>query len=342
MMRTSMASCNQSLPNLAECVSGTIELDSPFRLTFGQELLSAFVSYTLYGDLTKPLVLVLGGISADQYVADTNIEGIFVKGWWDPLVGYGKAIDLNRYCVLSFDYLDGQSGTLKCPLHQDINISTFDQATVINQLMNHLGIDCLAVAIGSSYGGMVALAFAEKYPDRVEQLIAICCNQKSDARNTAIRQLQRDILQFASAAGDNRQGLILARSLAMLGYRGAEELENRFPNQINFDNSEYDFPVVGYLKAQGEKFADRFCSQRFLNLSLSVDLHQIEPTNIKSTCLLLAIQGDLIAPPECISQLSKSIGLNASYSLIQSDVGHDGFLKEFEQISQLIKSRIGT
>ncbi len=338
-----MAGCNQLLPNLAECLSGSVELNTPFVLTFGQELMTSFVSYSVYGDLSKPVILVLGGISADQYVADTNIEGIFVSGWWDPLVGYHKAIDLNSYCVLSFDYLDGQSGLLRNSdsNKDEIRISTFDQATIIIQLMDHLKIDHLAAIIGSSYGGMVALAFAEKYSHKVEQIIAICCNQKSDSRNTAIRQLQRDILRFATAHGDTRQGLILARSLAMLGYRGADELERRFPNEICTKSKKYDFSVVGYLKAQGEKFASRFCSQRFLSLSLSVDLHLIEPKNITSDCLLVGIQGDLIAPPDHLQQLSQDIGNNASYAEIKSDVGHDGFLKEFEQISKLIKSRIG-
>lgn len=337
-----MASCNQPLPNLPECISGSVELNTPFVLTFGQELHSGVISYSLYGDLSNPAIVILGGISADQYVADSNIEGIFVKGWWDPLVGYGKSVDLNKYCVISFDYLDGQSGKLVSAQNNQIDISTFDQASIINHLMHHLNINCLAAIIGSSYGGMVALAFAEKFPKKVQQIIAICCNQQSDARNTAIRQLQRDILSFASEKGDNRKGLILARSLAMLGYRGSEELDKRFPNQISPKAKQYDFPVVGYLNAQGEKFADRFCSQRFLNLSLSVDLHRISPSKIKTACFLVGIQGDLIAPPEKMLSLSKDIGNNASYEQIQSDFGHDGFLKEFEQLSQLIKSQIGT
>ena len=334
-----IAKHNDQLP---DCISGSFHIEPELELTFGDKLYSTIVSYSVYGDIQKPAIVVLGGISADQYVADTDIEGIFVKGWWDPLVGYNKAIDLNHYSVISLNYLDGRSSAGNFCLDDQLKISTFDQATILNLLLNELKLTSYHAIVGASYGGMVALAFAERFPAKLEQLIVICCTEKSSPRNTALRSLQRQILQLSLKHDDAETGLVLARSLATLGYRGATEIESRFENTICTESKSVDFPVIGYLKNQGEKFADRFCANRFINLSLSVDLHQITPQNISVPCLCIGIEGDLIAPIPSVKQLAKKIGQHAQFSKLKSKVGHDGFLKEFDQLNKLIQSRLGS
>ncbi len=326
--------------NLPECISSCVALASPFELTFGHSFKDVVINYSFYGDINKPTVVILGGISASQYVADTNIEGIFVKGWWDPLVGYEKAVDLRHYSVLSIDYFDGLNGLNK-DSSQTPFISTFDQASAIKQVIEQLDIFKVAAIIGSSYGGMVALAFAQKFPEHLEKVITICAGNGSDSRNTALRHLQRSILQLSLESGQANRGLELARSLAMLGYRGANELQQRFPNEIQVEEKQASFPILSYLENQGKKFAGRFNPQRFINLSLSVDLHQINPENINVDCLLIGIEGDLIVAPEQIQALAKEIGHHAQFSSITSDVGHDGFLKEFGQIAALIQTQLG-
>lgn len=327
---------------LPACTSGSFLIDSELTLTFGDKLYSTVISYSIYGDLNNPVIVVLGGISADQYVADTDIEGILVKGWWDPLVGHGKAIDLNSYCVVSINYLDGLSSGQVDKQDPKLKISTFDQATILNLLLLELGLDSYEAIIGASYGGMVALAFAEKYPSKLGRIIAVCCTDKSSSRNTAFRSIQRQILEFSIAQNDAQTGLVLARSLATLGYRGETEIESRFENNICTQTQAIDFPVIGYLKNQGEKFADRFCADRFINLSLSVDLHHITNRNINVPCLCIGIQGDLIAPIPVVKAMANSIGDNAQFQQIQSKVGHDGFLKEFDQLAVLIQNSLNT
>ena len=335
-----MAEALKNTSELPDCLSGSFHIESDLELTFGDTLSSTIIEYTLYGDVNKPAIVVLGGISANQYVANTYVEGHLVNGWWDPLVGVGKAIDLNRYCVVSINYLDGQSSN-RTNANGPLKISTFDQATILNYLLAELGLSEYFAIIGSSYGGMVALAFAEKYPTKLKQLITVCCTEKSSSRNTALRSLQRQILEFSSKHDDIKTGLILARSLATLGYRGSNEIETRFENDICTESKSFDFPVTSYLQNQGEKFADRFCSERFTNLSLSVDLHHVTPTNIKAPCLCVGIEGDLIAPVDDVKQLVSRIGENAKYEHINSNVGHDGFLKEFSQLTNLIQSNLG-
>jgi homoserine O-acetyltransferase len=330
--------------SFADCVSGSFQHTSPLELAFGQRLTNTIISYAVYGDINKPAIVVLGGISADQYVADTNVEGIFVSGWWDNLVGYGKAIDLNHFCVISFSYLDGQSSDPQFNRFQgstsELKLSTFDQAQVLSLLLKRLKIEKLSYFIGSSYGGMVGLAFAERYPKQVGQLIAICCTEESSAKNTAYRALQRQIIKFAAANNEVETGLELARSIAMLGYRGSDEIEERFKNQICIESQTIKFPVTGYLNYHGEKFAQKFDPTRFINLSLSVDLHKVNPSKITIPCLCVGIQGDHIAPSEKVEKLAKKLGPHGQYISIESHCGHDGFLTEHQQLIPIIKDTL--
>jgi len=330
----------QPTSHLSKCVSNSLKIAETMDLTFGDQISSTNVSYSLYGDLSKPAIAVLGGISANQYVANTDIQGTYVDGWWDKLVGYGKAIDLEQYCVVSIDYLDGQSSQWLNAKDDSLKISTFDQATILDRVLKHLKISKLACLIGASYGGMVGLAFAQKFPNKLDQLIAIGCTELSSAKNTAFRSLQRQILAFAIQNNQEKQGLALARSLAMLGYRGEAELESRFKNQICDKQKSATFPITDYLKLQADKFASHFSAKRFINLSLSVDLHKIDPQKISTDCLCVGIQNDLIAPIEQVKNLASNIGQNATFSELKSSVGHDGFLKEFDQLAQLFKSRL--
>ena len=322
---------------LPSCLSASQLLPDRVSLVLGESIDSVELPYSWYGDISKPVIVVLGGISADQYVADANIDGHNVQGWWSSLIGYGRAIDLNYYSVVSINYLDAQSCTRQINNTKPIEITTYDQATILKLVLDELRIKNLECLIGSSYGGMVGLAFAEKYPNYLKQLITICCTDKSSSKNTAYRSLQRQILSFAIENNDVKRGLVLARSLATLGYRGSEEIETRFANQINFEKQQVEFPVEQYLENQGEKFANHFIAQRFLDLSLSVDLHKVDCKKIQTDCLCIGIQNDLIAPSDKVKKMTIKIGSNAKFTEISSKSGHDGFLKEFEKISKILK-----
>lgn len=335
-----MSASLKSANCLPKCISGTLQIAETIALTFGDKVESIDISYSLYGNINKPAIAVLGGISANQFVADTDVNGVFVKGWWDKLVGYDKAIDLEQYCVVSIDYLDGQSLNWLNDEDESLKISTFDQAFILNQVLKHLEITKLSCLIGASYGGMVGLAFAQRYPHRLEQLIAIGCTAQSSAKNTAFRSLQRQIINFSLQNNDAKQGLALARSLAMLGYRGEDEIESRFANEICVNQQQAEFPITDYLKSHGDKFADEFCANRFIDLSLSVDLHKIVPRKISVNTLCIGIQNDLIAPIDKVKNLTIQIGNNADFLELKSNFGHDGFLKEFDQLEQILTTRL--
>ena len=140
-------------------------------LHHGGTLEDVCLSYELTGQPHGKVVLVLGGISAGRHVCATPADR--QNGWWEDIVGAGRAIDTNRFRVLGFDFLGG-NGETTGPRATDAEsfptISTFDQADCLAQVLDHLGIERLHGLVGASYGGMVGLAFAAKYPGRLERL----------------------------------------------------------------------------------------------------------------------------------------------------------------------------
>src|SRR5262249_37677821 len=156
-----------------------------------------------------PVVCALGGISAHRRVCLTEDAR---QAWWSEVVGPGRAIDTDHVRVLSFDYL-GSSAETTGPRSGEAfpSISSYDQAEVLVRLLNHLGLKSLRAIAGGSYGGMVALAFGERYPDRVSRLIVIGAADRANPLSTAWRSVQRRVVRFALEQGAGAQGLELAR-----------------------------------------------------------------------------------------------------------------------------------
>src|SRR5256885_2214466 len=125
-------------------------------------------NYELVGPEAAPVVVVLGGISATRHVTSTESDA--APGWWDALVGPGRAVDTTRVRVLGVDYIDGGRGSDGRPRR---TVTTHDQADAIAAVLDAVGVERVHAFIGASYGGMVALAFAERLPHRVERLVVI-------------------------------------------------------------------------------------------------------------------------------------------------------------------------
>jgi homoserine O-acetyltransferase len=210
---------------------GVLHVPGPTALHHGGKLEDLQIGWTLSGPAgdgvsSVPVVLALGGISASRRVFDANGAG---KGWWSEIVGPGKALDTSRLAVLGMDYIgsseasSGPDGRTPFPC-----ISSYDQADAALRLMDHLGIGRLGAIVGASYGGMVALAFGERYPQRVERLVVISAADVPHPMATAWRSVQRNIVRLGIAAKEPARGLELARALAMSTYRSAEEFAARF------------------------------------------------------------------------------------------------------------------
>jgi homoserine O-acetyltransferase/O-succinyltransferase len=295
-------------------------------------------SYELVGPADAPIVVVLGGISAHRHATATTIDP--APGWWNDVVGRNRAIDTTRLRVLSFDYVDGGS----MPDHRPERVVTSrDQADVLALLLDALDIPVVQALIGSSYGGMVALAFAEHYGARVEHLIVISAAHEPHPMSTALRSIQRQIVTLGLDTGRTSQALALARALGMTTYRSAREFAKRFDvTAHSIVDGRASFPVEDYLRTQGDRFAAQWRPERFLALSLSCDLHHVDPRRIQRPTLLVAAQDDTVIPREQLEELSALLDAPTQLVDVPTLYGHDAFLTEPEKIGAILACALAT
>ena len=317
---------------------GILDVPGEVSLYHGGRLTGIRVAWRLVGPANAPVVCALGGISANRRVFDSEEPQ---KGWWSEVVGPGQALDADRFRVLSFDYLGGSAETTgPASSSQFPNISTYDQAELLVRLLNNLGLKSLRAIVGGSYGGMVALAFGERYPERVSRLVVIGAADRTHPMATAWRSVQRQILRFAVECGRPKDGLQLARSLAMSTYRSAEEFEARFNGAPTRDGERFTFPVERYLNARGSDFAERHQPESILCLSESIDLHHVDATRIFVPTTIVAIREDQLVPLTDLRGLAARLPV-ARLREISSIYGHDAFLKESDQLRGIFAAALG-
>jgi len=327
------------LPATADATvrEGVLEVPGGIALYHGDALPSLRIAWRLVGPANAPVVCALGGISANRRVCLTEEPR---QGWWHEVVGPEGALDTDRYRVLSFDYLGG-SGDSTGPRDGAAfpSISSYDQAEALVRLLNHLGIKSLRALAGGSYGGMVALAFGERYPDRVSRLIVIGAADRPHPLATAWRSVQRQVVRFAIGQGNGRGGLQLARALAMSTYRSIEEFDARFDGPPTRNGDRFVFPVEDYLFSRGKDYAARHQPEAFLRLSESIDLHRIDATRVFVPATVVAVHEDQLVPLADIRALAARLPQGRLYE-ISSLYGHDAFLKESDQLRDIFASAL--
>jgi homoserine O-acetyltransferase len=308
---------------------GILEVPGEVRLYHGGVLHGVRVAWRIAGAASAPVVAALGGISAGRCVYSTDDPG---AGWWHEVVGPGLALPSEHLRILSFDFLGGSGDTTGPRGGQAFpSVSTYDQANLLLRLLNHLGIKSLRGFVGASYGGMVALAFAERYPERVSQLVVISAADRTHPMATAWRSVQRRIVRLARELGTTREGLVLARALAMSTYRSPEEFAARFAGSPRATETGFVFPVEEYLMARGRDYAQRYEPDSFLCLSESIDLHRVDAARIFVPTTAVAVREDQLVPLADMRAMAARLP-NARLHEISSLFGHDAFLKEAEQL----------
>jgi homoserine O-acetyltransferase len=280
------------------------------------------------------VVVALGGISAHRHVFDALSPR---EGWWSELVGPGRALDSARLRVLGLDYL-GASGESTGPAagSEFPSLSSYDQAEALRGLMDYLGIARLRAIVGASYGGMVALAFAERYPERVERLLVLSAADRTHPMATAWRCVQRRIVRFALSTRRPAEGLELARALAMASYRSPLEFAARFNFAPERSGERFVFPVEQYLMARGRDYAARYLPESFLCLSESIDLHAVDAARIATPTTLVAVREDQLVPIGDMRALAQNLP-RAELHELSSPYGHDAFLKEAQQLRPIFE-----
>jgi homoserine O-acetyltransferase len=334
MIGTHEAARSESVPAASPdnaVQDGVLELAQPLKLHLGGQLDRVRVAWRLVGT-EGPVVAALGGISAGRVVTGQN-----PRGWWTEIVGPNAPLDTRRFRVLGFDFLGG-SGQTTGPHAGQENfpaISAYDQAAILEALVRHLGLPSLRAIVGASYGGMVALAFAERWPELVQDLIVISAADRSHPMATAWRSVQRATVRYALKKNDGAEGLRLARALAMATYRSAAEFEVRFDGEPQRIDGRFQFPVESYLLARGDAYAASYLPEAFLCLSESIDLHRVDATQIRVPTTLIAVREDQLVPLTDMQALASKFSGPANLVEISSLYGHDAFLKEIEALRRV-------
>jgi homoserine O-acetyltransferase len=203
-----------------------------------------------------------------------------------------------------------------------------------------LGITRAHAFVGSSYGAMVALAFAARHPRAVERLVLLAGAHRPHPLSTAQRSVQRGIVRLGQASGRAEDALALARQLAITTYRGSAEFGRRFAGAPEQRGERFHFPVEDYLEHQGQRFVERFDADRFLALSESIDLHQVEPEQVGVPATLIGFPSDRLVPLADLCELQRRLRGPATLEVVESPYGHDAFLKEPKQLAPLLREAL--
>ncbi|WP_395648271.1 alpha/beta fold hydrolase [Terricaulis sp.] len=291
-----------------------------FVLDSGDLLGDSYISLRLAGAPDAPKVLALGGISAGRDVCGPS-------GWWRETLIDHAGIDLQRFCLIGVDF---------APLgDQRVRFSPRDQARLLVAALDHLQTPRLHAFVGASYGGLVGLAFAELAPERLDRLCVISAAHRPCAQASAWRGVQRRIVEFGALHDDAAGGLALARQLAMITYRTADEFDARFGAGVDASGRG---PVDGYLEARGKAYPAAIGAKRWLSLSESIDRALLAPESISTPTTLAACFEDQLVPLALVQELADRLPDVRGFHSFHSQYGHDAFLKEPARIAGIINA----
>lgn len=340
----------------------------PLLLDCGQTLAPVTVAYETYGTLNADgtnAILICHALSANAHAAGYHSPYDKAAGWWDGLIGPGKAFDTDRYFVVCPNILGSCYGTTgptsinprtSEPYRMSFpQITVRDMVRVQKRLLDFLGVNRLVTVSGSSLGGMQVLEWALMYPDVCESIIPISTAAQQPAwcvaLNTAARVAITNDPDWRHGNYHNQPayGLALARMIGMISYRSPQEFEQRFGRQrrnpagdyFNFDNC---FQVESYLHHQGQKLVQRFDANTYLYLTRAMDLHDVAfgrsdlksvLASVRARVLSIGVSSDQRYPTWLQKEIARCIP-GAQYAEIDSLHGHDAFLIEFEKLGSVI------
>ena len=303
-----------------------------FALASGKKIQNLEVTYRILGQAlgTAPVILINHALTGNSDIASEN-------GWWKEQVGFEKSIDLNNYCVISIDIPGNGFGNLsKEDLEYYRDFSVRDIGEIFWEVLFKLEIIEVFTLIGPSLGGCIAWEMLALQPKRIQNFIAIASHYKPSDWLIANVHIQDILLSRSETVND-------ARKHAMLLYRSPESLQEKFQTSRN-SNSYYK--VEEWLDFHGDQLQKRFSlsSYKLMNHLLKTgsirDVKEIAK-NVSATIHLVSIDSDLLFRDSEIynsaleMQQSKS---NVFYHQIQSIHGHDAFLIENNQVSNILKS----
>lgn len=358
-----------------------VEADAPLELQCGKRLGPIDVAYETYGQMTPEgdnVVLICHALSGNAHVAGYNSPQDRKPGWWDSMVGPGKAIDTDRYFVICSNVLGGISGTtgpssvnpatgraygLDFPI-----ITIADMVKVQKLLLDKLGVRQLLSVVGGSMGGMQVLQWAIAYPEFVKSAIVVASTTRLSAQAIAFDAVGRNAIladahfnhgQYHGKSEGPNRGLAIARMIGHITYLSEESMRAKFGRTLrSSDRYGYDFnsefAVETYLDYQGQTFVERFDANCYLYITKAMDYFDLEReygsvaaalAGTKARFLVVSFTSDWLftaAQSEEIVDALASHGKDVSYCNIHSPYGHDAFLLEPETLGALMSGFLET
>src|SRR6201994_3119184 len=385
---------------------GTVEtqylvLPEPVRLDSGQELHPVRVAYETYGSLSSQrdnVILVCHALSGDAHAAGfsatpaaestrdgfaaTDRDGAAGKalGWWDGMIGPGKAFDTNHFFVIATNLLGGCRGTTGPsstdpatgrPYGSDFPVVTVaDMVRTQRAFLDELGIGRLAAVAGGSLGGMQAFEWAVLYPDQVDAIVAIASTPALHPQGMAWNAIAREsILRDPAWAGGHYYGtgrapdagMGVARMVGHVTYLSGQALTDKFGRRLQFADdirftiTEPEFAVESYLRHQADSFVKRFDANTYLYMSRALTYFDLARQygsgsleqaldGVSARTLLIAFSSDWLYPPAASREIEaalRALGKPAEFHVIEAAYGHDCFLVEEARQGVVIRRFLG-
>jgi homoserine O-acetyltransferase len=349
-------------------------------LDAGAVLAPVEVAYQMYGELSAErtnAILICHAFTGDAHAAGYSEEDA-QTGWWDNMIGPGKAFDTNKYCVICSNVLGGCRGTTG-PASIDPRtgqpygmsfpmITIGDMVRLQKMLVDSLGIRKLLAVAGGSMGGMQALEWAVSYPDAVASCLAIATTARHGAQQIAFNEVGRQAIMadpdfqdgnYYLSGSKPARGLSVARMVGHITYMSDDSMRHKFGRRLrgkdsfSFDFSA-EFEVESYLRYRGSRFVDRFDANSYLYITKAMDYfdlaanHATLPAAMQGSharFLVISFTSDWLYPSyqslEIVSAL-RSRNKDVAYLQLESNYGHDAFLLEVDEQSILVSGFLET
>lgn len=358
---------------------GTVETkhftfaDKPNELVLesGLRLGPVTLAYETYGRLgidKDNAILITHALSGDAHAAGHH-EGEKDPGWWDRMIGPGKAFDTNRYFIICSNVIGGCSGSTGpssineatgAPYALNFPVITIsDMVEAQRRLVDHLQIERLLCVAGGSMGGMQALQWVASYPERVRSAIPIATALKHSPQQIAFNEVVRKAVMADPAwrggnyydHGQPKRGLSLARMIAHITFMSDQSMEEKFSRRLRNGNYSFrfapDFEVEGYLRYRGDSFVRRFDANSYLYITKAMDYFDLSdgrliPADrpVDTRFLVISFKSDWLYPSRQSREIVRHLKMrhvDATYCELGSTYGHDAFLIETEELSALIR-----
>ncbi|TNC93306.1 MAG: homoserine O-acetyltransferase [Thalassolituus sp.] len=343
----------------------TQHFSEPLTLRSGRVLNEYDLVYETYGKLNESrsnAILICHALSGDHHAAGYHSMDDKKPGWWDTCIGPGKAIDTNRFFVVSLNNLGGCSGsTGPTSINPETGkvygpdfpiVAVRDWVQSQARLADVLGIECWAAVVGGSLGGMQVLRWSIQYPERLKHAVVIASAPKLSAQNIAFNEVARQAIAKDPDFHDGwyteketipKAGLMQARMLGHLTYLSDDAMRQKFGRELREGKLNYsfapEFQVESYLHYQGEKFSTRFDANTYMLMTKALDYfdpaadynNDLQACLSQAQCrfLVVSFTTDWRFAPARSEEIVNALvhaKKDVAYACIESESGHDAFL----------------